>query len=114
MEQLFDTTAASLNFLLQVVILIVFLVMASNVAKIKKAVANSTKGDYMDAIKLAIFKEDYIKARDLISELLYRLLYKGDKTPAERIESFKKPIEMMGLVDGKVPKDIAAYIEANK
>ena len=114
MEELFSTTAAALNFLLQVIILIVFLVMARNVSKIKKAVATSSKSDYMNAINLAIFKADHPKARDLIYELLFRLLHSGDKTPSERIESFKKPIELLQTVDGDIPKDIADYIEKNQ
>ncbi|HKJ43005.1 MAG TPA: hypothetical protein VKA27_13005, partial [Sunxiuqinia sp.] len=82
LEQVFQNTAFVINFIIQIILLIVFLCLAWNVSKIRKTLSKDDDSIMISDARRMVFKGDQSKAIDIYYDLLY--YYRFQYNPPEK------------------------------
>ena len=83
-EALFDNVAFVVNFIISLIILIIFLRLASNVGKLRKHITGNSTRDLNQKAEKAIFKGDKVTAIDAYMDMLFLVIQNSTNTEEER------------------------------
>ncbi|MGM0408310.1 MAG: hypothetical protein ACQERU_10005 [Bacteroidota bacterium] len=112
-ESLFDNTVFIVNFILSLILLIIFLRMAWNISQIRQHLTTSSATHLRQKAEKHEFKGEKEKAIDVYLDLLYTEATSTSKTIDEiksSIESIQKKIVYLG---GEIPESTKEVIKMN-
>ena len=113
-NSLFDNAAFVVNFILSLILLIVFLRLAWNVGKIKKHITGSSAHELEKMAEKAVFKGNREEAMSAYLDAIYVELHKADSTSEERrgaiVPIIKKIVEIGGQLPPVAMKEIKSKL----
>lgn len=103
LEKLFDNTAFVLNFILQIILLIVFLRLAWNVGKLRKRFVNPSPEDLFKMAELKTFQGKIKEAVNLYLEYIYKV--KNEDIPStEKKYEIERAVKAINKLGEKIPE----------
>lgn len=112
-ESLFDNTAFVVNFILSLILLIIFLRMAWNIGQIKQHLTSNPAILLKQKAEKHEFKGENEKVIDTYFDLLFAEVNRTDKTIAEierKVEAIQQKIITLG---GAIPESAQEVIKKN-
>jgi len=108
-EKVFENTAFVINFIVQLLLLIVFLKMAWNIAKVRKFLMRDSHSLLLDEARRLEFKEKYEDAIDVYLDYIYAIKISDmvNETKEEKLSIGVKAIKKLG---GKIPEGLEKYL----
>lgn len=107
-EYLFENTAFVINLVIQLILLIVFFVMAWNISQIRKSVAKSNRAYLLKEAERFEFKGMQKEAVDLYKDYLYWVLHSTYTIEYKKTE-MKLIAEKIKFLGGELPEQLKKY-----
>ncbi len=108
---LFSNTAFVVNFIIQLILIIVFIRMATNIAKIKNHLTGDSIKQLRKIVEKAIFKDEKEKAIDAYFNLLFAIIYDVNISIADQKYESKEIIKKIEALGGTIPKTARQIIK---
>lgn len=110
LESLFNSTAFVVNFIIQIILLIIFLRLAWNVGKIRKHLTGSSSRSLQKVAERAVFKGKPNEAIDAYFDQLFLVIGQTDETIGAMKSQALPIIKRIKELGGEFPEETVKMI----